>query len=90
MNMQVETANPLSQTTPPGLGLTVRDRYHIQRSAALICEGEETHTLAAYLGVADDGHLYEKALTVTLNHLDQLVAIIEWLTGNDETGIGGR
>jgi hypothetical protein len=66
----------------------------VQRAAALICEGEERHTLAAFLGLADDEHLHEKALTVALNHLDQLAAIIERLTGNEQTGItetgGGR
>jgi hypothetical protein len=84
------STQPLSSQTVQVPGLTLRDRFHIQRSAALIVEGEEAHTLAAYLGVADDGHLYEKAFGEAARVLDLMVALVERLTGNDETGIGGR
>ena len=80
---------PLSSPAPQVPGLTLRDRYHIQRAVGLICEGEERHTLAAFLGLADDEHLYEKALIVAANYLDTLVAVIERLTGNEENGITG-
>jgi hypothetical protein len=70
-------------------GLTLRDKYHIERAVGLICEGEERSTLAGFLGLADDGHLHEKALIVVLNYLDTLVAVIERLTGNQESGITG-
>jgi hypothetical protein len=77
----------LSPVQAPALGLTLRDRYHVQRAVSLICEGEERHTLAKFLGLADDEQLYEKALVVALNYLDMMVALVERLTGNDETGI---
>jgi hypothetical protein len=70
-------------------GLTLRDKYHIQRAVELVVEGEERSTLAAFLGLADDEHLYPQALTVSLNYLDALVAITERLTGCEETGITG-
>jgi hypothetical protein len=79
---------------PGAAGLTLRDRYHIQRAVGLVCEGEERSTLARFLGLADDDQLYPQALIVALNHLDMLVAIVERLSGYEETGItvagGGR
>ena len=86
-------AQPLSSQTAQAGGpvptLTLWDKYHIQRAVGLICEGEERHTLAGFLGLADDEQLYPQALAVALNHLDTLVAIIERLTGNEENGITG-
>jgi hypothetical protein len=70
-------------------GLTLRDKYHIQRAVELVVEGEERHTLAGFLGLPDDEQLYPQALTVALNYCDMLVAIIERLTGCEETGITG-
>jgi hypothetical protein len=84
------STQPLSSQTVQVPGLTLRDRYHIQRAVSLICQGEERHTLAAVLGLADDGHLYEKAFGEAARVLDLMVALVERLTGNDETGIGGR
>jgi hypothetical protein len=85
--MHNATSQPLSSPALGTPGLTLRDKYHIQRAVGLICEGEERHSLAEYLGILDDEHLYEKALTVTLNHLDMLVALIERLTGHGEDGV---
>jgi hypothetical protein len=87
MNAQVNTTQPLSSSSSQVPGLTLRDKYHIQRAVGLICEGEERSSLAAFLGVADDEQLYPQALAVALNYLDTLVAVIERLTGNEENGI---
>jgi hypothetical protein len=81
--------HPLPAPSSQVRGLTLRDRYHIQRAVSLVVEGEERATLARFLGLADDEQLYPQALTVALNHLDMLVALVERLTGNEETGIGG-
>ena len=93
MNTQVTPTRALPSQTAQAGGpvptLTLRDKYHIQRAVELVGEGEERHTLAGFLGLADDEHLHEQALIVALNHLDTLVAIIERLTGNEENGIAG-
>jgi hypothetical protein len=80
---------PLSSPAPQVPGLTLRDRYHIQRAVELVVEGEERSTLAAVLGLADDEHLYEKAFIIALNYIDTLVWMVERLTGCEETGIAG-
>jgi hypothetical protein len=81
------SAQPLSSSASQTPGLTLQDRYHIQRAVGLVCEGEERHTLAEFLGIRDDGHLHEKAFGEAARVLDQLVALVERLTGNEETGI---
>jgi hypothetical protein len=81
------STQPLSSPAPGTRALTLRDRYHIQRAVELVVEGEERHTLAVFLGLPDDEQLYEQALTVACNYLDTLVAVIERLTGNEESGI---
>jgi hypothetical protein len=78
---------PLSGPASKAPGLTLLDKYHIQRAVGLICEGEERSTLVAFQGLADDERLYQQALIVALNHLDMLVALVERLTGNQESGL---
>jgi hypothetical protein len=81
------STQPLSSPAPQVPGLTLRDCYHIQRAVELVVEGEERSTLAGFLGLADDEQLYPQALIIALNYLDTLVAVIERLTGNEESGI---